>query len=285
MPQEREHEHAGHAGKPTACPETSDSAKEARDSAKGFPFFHLRTSERRRAKPSLRRKRVATMRSVNGWVKYADPTSTRRGASLDRRIDALRRGGKRASDSHTKLNAPHLGRYGRRHGSRGSNGAFLTQLDSNGNPLAETHRGGVEHCHSDPAADRAGKRRGHRGANKVKHFRVGVRDLNEINQADSSAAGADGRYGGVSGSTDSGRLSGSKITERDEHLEHLAIGDAAAGAVDGVGHAPGDPREALHVARVGGAEDDTFTVRSLEPPWRSGFERAHNVLRFHLTVT
>ncbi|CAN0010308.1 unnamed protein product [Ectocarpus sp. 6 AP-2014] len=54
------------------------------------PLLRLRASEGRRTKPTLRRKRVATMRSVNGWVKEADPASMRRQNSLDRRFIALR---------------------------------------------------------------------------------------------------------------------------------------------------------------------------------------------------
>ncbi|CAN0509269.1 unnamed protein product, partial [Ectocarpus sp. 12 AP-2014] len=55
------------------------------------PLLRLRASGGRRAKPTLRRKRVATMRSVNGWVKEADPASMRRQDSLDRRFIALRK--------------------------------------------------------------------------------------------------------------------------------------------------------------------------------------------------
>ncbi|CBJ30352.1 hypothetical protein Esi_0187_0053 [Ectocarpus siliculosus] len=54
------------------------------------PLLRLRASGGRRVKPTLRRKRVATMRSVNGWVKEADPASMRRQNSLDRRFIALR---------------------------------------------------------------------------------------------------------------------------------------------------------------------------------------------------
>lgn len=167
---------------------------------KEFPFFHLRASEKRRAKPSLRRKRVATMRSVNGWVRNADPASTRREVSLDRRISALRRGGKRASNPQPKVTASH-GKYGRRHASRVDNGAFLTEMDSNGNPFVETRRGrgdGAEHSSGggNPGAIRDGKRRASgRATNKGKPFRVGGSDLSEGNRPDSGAKGAGGRYG------------------------------------------------------------------------------------------
>ncbi|CAM9866561.1 unnamed protein product, partial [Ectocarpus fasciculatus] len=55
------------------------------------PLLRLRASGGRRVKPTLRRKRVATMRSVDGWVKEADPASMRRQDSLDRRFIALRK--------------------------------------------------------------------------------------------------------------------------------------------------------------------------------------------------
>ena len=218
LPQEHDREHGEHTREPAACEtrdlaketrgsakeprgsaeETRDSAKETRDSGKEFPFFHLRASEKRRAKPSLRRKRVATMRSVNGWVRNADPTSTRREVSLDRRINALRRGGKRTSSSQPEVTASHIGKYGRRHGSRASNGAFLTEVDSNGNPIVEIHRGkghGAEHSGGSLGANRDGKRRGSGRVNKGKPFRVGGSDLSEGTQAGSNAAGAGGRYG------------------------------------------------------------------------------------------
>ncbi|CAN0427951.1 unnamed protein product [Ectocarpus sp. 12 AP-2014] len=54
-------------------------------------LLRLRASGGRRAKPTLRRKRVATMRSANGWVKEADPASMRRQNSLDRRFIAMKK--------------------------------------------------------------------------------------------------------------------------------------------------------------------------------------------------
>lgn len=213
LPQERGREHDEHAKEPASCEaignaiEARSSAKETkrdsaedtkRDSAKDFPFFHLRASERRRAKPSLRRKRVATMRSVNGWVRHADPASTRREVSLDRRIITLRRGGKRASNSQAKVNASHPGKHSRRYGSRASKGAFLTELGSSGTPFAETRRGQgdeLDHSGGDQAAVRGGNRRSSGRAKKGKPFRAGGRDLSEGNEADRNAAGADGRYG------------------------------------------------------------------------------------------
>lgn len=53
------------------------------------PLLRLRASGGRQVKPTLRRKRVATMRSVDGWVKEADPASMRRQDSLNRRFIAL----------------------------------------------------------------------------------------------------------------------------------------------------------------------------------------------------
>lgn len=46
---------------------------------------HPRKSARRRTTPSLHRKRVATMRDVDGWVREVDPLSVRRRLSLKRR--------------------------------------------------------------------------------------------------------------------------------------------------------------------------------------------------------
>lgn len=189
--------------------EPKDSAEEPRGSAKDkkysvkkeLPLFHLRASEKRRAKPSLRRKRVATMRSVNGWVRNADPASTRREVSLDRRIIALRRNGKRISNSHPKVASSHLGKYGgKQGGSRSSNGAFLTEVDSNGNPVVETRRDrgdGAEHTFGGgPGSNRGAKRRSSgKAINKEKPFRVAGSDLREGNQCDTNAKEASGRYG------------------------------------------------------------------------------------------
>ncbi|CAN0207366.1 unnamed protein product [Ectocarpus sp. 4 AP-2014] len=70
------------------------------------PLLRLRASGGRRAKPTLRRKRVATMRSVNGWVKEADPASMRRQNSLDRRFIALRKNRNRKPKGKRKDSRP-----------------------------------------------------------------------------------------------------------------------------------------------------------------------------------
>ncbi|CAM9315429.1 unnamed protein product [Ectocarpus sp. 13 AM-2016] len=70
------------------------------------PVLRLRASGGRRAKPPLRRKRVATMRSVNGWVNEADPASVRRQNSLDRRFIALRKKRNRKAKGKRKDSRP-----------------------------------------------------------------------------------------------------------------------------------------------------------------------------------
>ena len=91
--------------------------------------FRLGEARGRRAKPNLRRKRVATMRSVNGWVREADPASAWRQLSLERRKIAL----KNTRDEKTKCGgrADDQGRNLREtSASVGGNSIFLTELDA-----------------------------------------------------------------------------------------------------------------------------------------------------------
>ncbi|CAM9092847.1 unnamed protein product [Hapterophycus canaliculatus] len=106
------------------------------------PRLRLRASEGRRAKPILRRKRVATMRSVDGWIRETDAVYARRPMSLDRRIVALKQKGdlqrkethpladSRGADTHDK----HLG---------GGSATFLTELETDG----AVHVAEIYHSH------------------------------------------------------------------------------------------------------------------------------------------
>lgn len=69
------------------------------------------------------------MRSVNGWVKEADPASTRRQTSIERRILALRRPGDRRPRRAKNQNG-HVGNSGSWRASREGDGTFLTELDT-----------------------------------------------------------------------------------------------------------------------------------------------------------
>lgn len=104
------------------------------------PILRLRASDGRRVKPTLRRKRIATMRSVNGWIRETDPTPNRRHISLDRRIAALRKNGNRQRKERRTLadytgaskNLKHLGGDG--------SATFLTELETDGvAPTADIH--------------------------------------------------------------------------------------------------------------------------------------------------
>lgn len=95
------------------------------------PLLGLRAREGRRAKPTLRRKRVATMRSVNGWIRETDPTSHRRHLSLNRRIAALRQKGNR----RRKESGPFaVSRGANQHEKHLGDGiaTFLTELETDG---------------------------------------------------------------------------------------------------------------------------------------------------------
>lgn len=63
-----------------------------------------RDSGGRGARPALRRKRVATMRSVNGWVREADPASTRRQVLLGQLLATEKRGQNRKFTRSTNNN-------------------------------------------------------------------------------------------------------------------------------------------------------------------------------------
>ena len=97
------------------------------------PLLRLRASEGRRAKPSLRRKRVATMRSVDGWVRESDPASTRRQASLDRRMVELRKRRNQIPRNQRKGSRSTRDCGGaRRHSNATGSGTFLTELETDG---------------------------------------------------------------------------------------------------------------------------------------------------------
>ncbi|CAM9636141.1 unnamed protein product [Ectocarpus sp. 8 AP-2014] len=96
------------------------------------PLLRLRASGGRRVKPTLRRKRVATMRSVNGWVKEADPASMRRQDSLDRRFIALRKKRNRNPKGKRKDSGPLApSRGATTRDSRAFDGStFLTEVET-----------------------------------------------------------------------------------------------------------------------------------------------------------
>lgn len=64
-------------------------------------FGQLGVGKTPKTRVQFRRKRVATMRSVNGWVRESDPASTRRRESLEKRVLSLGKvvGGRIASKS------------------------------------------------------------------------------------------------------------------------------------------------------------------------------------------
>ncbi|CAM9738400.1 unnamed protein product [Scytosiphon promiscuus] len=101
------------------------------------PLLRFRASEGRRAKPTLRRKRVATMRSVNGWIRETDPTSRRQHMSLDRQIVALRKKGDRhRRENHNLSDSAGANTQGVHVG--GDSATFLTELKTEGSaPAAE----------------------------------------------------------------------------------------------------------------------------------------------------
>ena len=94
-----------------------------------------RANRGRRVKPNLRRKRVATMRSVDGWVRESDPTSTRRRVSLNRRMVALRKKqnqkprGKK-EEGRSVRNSVNGG--ARRHSNHDGGSTFLTEIETDG---------------------------------------------------------------------------------------------------------------------------------------------------------
>lgn len=122
-PQQRRQDRRGSGGSLSKTHEVAAAAS---------PLLRLRASEGRRAKPNLRRKRVATMRSVGGWVRESDPTSTRRQVSLDRRVVALRkkqnqRPRDRRKESRTIRNPSDARRHSN---SDGGGGTFLTEIET-----------------------------------------------------------------------------------------------------------------------------------------------------------
>lgn len=104
---------------------------QTREVAEASPLLRLRASEGRLAKPNLRRKRVATMRSVDGWVRESDPASTRRQVSLDRRMVALRKRGSQKPREKRKPSRPLGNSDGTRRDSSFDGGStFLTELEA-----------------------------------------------------------------------------------------------------------------------------------------------------------
>lgn len=145
---------------------------QTRELAAASPLLRLRASEGRGAKPTLRRKRVATMRSVDGWVRETNPASTRRQVSLDRRMVALRKRGNKKPRDRRKESRPLRDSGG---------GTFLTELQTDGalsvveTGLSQGHGGTgswVNGCD-------AQRRRNSVKANKARHHpRVGGRGSN-----------------------------------------------------------------------------------------------------------
>lgn len=124
---------------------------QTREITAASPLLRLRASEGRRAKPTLRREKVATMRSVDGWVRETDPASTRRQVSLDRREVALRkRRDTKTSDKGKETRPPrNSGDPKRRTSSFGGGSTFMTEVELDGVlPVPEAGRspgsGGIE---------------------------------------------------------------------------------------------------------------------------------------------
>lgn len=95
----------------------------------------LRASGRVRGHRNIRRKRVATMRSVNGWVREADPTSVRRQASLEREMNPItsERGTRHWSGKEVNYRCSVSGRNS--HNCAGRSSTFLTALDADADKL------------------------------------------------------------------------------------------------------------------------------------------------------
>jgi len=135
-PQRRHHQH----GRDSRRGRLAQATHEVAAAAAATPSLRLQAShggaEGRRAKPALRRKRVATMRSVDGWVREADPASKRRQAPLERHMATLRRKGNPKPRGKRHEPRPSLGSSGV--GARGDSGfggggsTFLTELETDG---------------------------------------------------------------------------------------------------------------------------------------------------------
>lgn len=111
------------------------------------------------------------MRSVNGWVREADPASTRRRVLLQRRMLALRRGGNRESRRTKKVDS-HPDNSGSKRGSLGGGSTFLTALDTDGTAFAKAPDGGNSSGDDYSVTDITGKRHGSRKAEDMHPSRV-----------------------------------------------------------------------------------------------------------------
>lgn len=146
------------------------------------PLLRLRASGGRRVKPTLRRKKVATMRSVNGWVKEADPASMRRQDSLDRRFIALRKKRNRKPHSKRKDSRPlaHSSGATARESRACDGSTFLTEVETDvvSIPVGGTRTTSGDYCSGGWMVDFEDQRRRKGGeANPPRQHPGGTREV------------------------------------------------------------------------------------------------------------